>query len=66
VCSSDLLVSVVVAAIIAGLGLLIPYLGIGTYVESYWPTIVLVYAVAQMLYTGQKAATQKIGPIIKE
>ena len=53
-------VSVIVAAIVAALGLLIANLGVGKYLEPYWPTIILVYAVAQTLYTGQKNISRRV------
>ena len=59
-------VSIIVAAIIAAIGLLIANLGVGSYVEPYWPTIVLVYAVSQMLYTGQKNVSRSVRALVNK
>jgi hypothetical protein len=52
------LASIAIAAVLAFGGLAVQRLDLGRFVEPYWPTVVLVWAVSQAIYNGQKAGVR--------
>lgn len=50
-------ITIVLAAVIAGLGYLVLQMGWLPYIEQYWPLLILVWAASQAVYAAQKGAT---------
>lgn len=55
-----LVISIVIAAAIAGLAYLILQMGWLPYVEQYWPLLILVWAASQAVYSAQKGASHML------